>query len=425
MRFGIFLFLFFSFSINAIAQTDEELGGAYLKRAENSYNNGEIDESVTYFKKAVKLFGDTRNSRISRLGMILSFEQEDYFIARSYSYDYFELAEKGTEDYNEMLDLRVDIDLNIDLEIAEMKRIEKETLIKEAQERKLDSLKKVWQTSSLDYNIEVDSISKFNVNNIAIYKKDNAFGIMDDVGNILEEASLYKHAISYDNFILLLSNKDKPTKIYYYNTNTGDNGLLPSVVSFNSSSTHYGKVMLPRANGLIVAYPNNSTKVYLYNLITKEFVTIQNQKDVLKNLRKNDIIDNYNKVGQVKLDKKWLFIGGDIGGGIFALYEGKNRLYGFLNTYDGNIYANEYYNYLGAYDGNFELIDSENRFWMTSEGTRQDYNNDKNGTYNGLTKVVKLKDGSYRFHQNIDGQDYLVLRKQKLINQNAFIAKRP
>lgn len=425
MKLKIFLVVIICVNLNSIAQTNQEIAGVYLNRAERSYADKMLEKSIQYFDKAIKLMGDSTSSRVARLGMILNFEQKKFFIARSYSYDYFELAEKGTEEYEEMLELRVDIQEKIDQDIAEMKKIEQERLRKLAQARRLDSLRKSWQASSLKFDVEVDSISNFNINNVAVYKKDNAYGIMDDLGNVIEKANLYKHAISYDGFILLLSDKNKPTKVYCYNTNTKEGGLLPSVVSFNNSSTHYGKVMLPRSNGMFTAYPNNSTEVYIYNLQTKMFATIEDPKSLLKGLRKNDIIDNYNKDGQVKINKKWLFIGGNLGGGIYALYESKNRLYGFLNTSNGNVLSSEYYNYLGAKDGSFELIDNGKRFWMNEEGVRQEFNADKNGVYNGLTRIIRLENGKFRLVQNIDGEDYLVLGSDKLINQKAFISKHP
>ncbi|VAV84216.1 hypothetical protein MNBD_BACTEROID02-2001 [hydrothermal vent metagenome] len=427
MKIKIIVFIFFCTSLHINSQTNSEIAGVYIKRAEQSFQKSEIENSLKIFNKALKYIDTISDSRIARLGMLLHYETKEYFLARSYSYDYFKLVkDKTTADYDLMLEIFVNIMEEIDEFKIEQKRLETERKIEEAEQRRVDSLKRVWSSNSEKFIINIDSLSKFNGNNIAVYKKGDAYGLIDDLGNIAEEATNYKHVISYDNFILLLRDKEKPTKIYCYNSNTKKGFVLPSVETFNSKSTHYGKVMLPRGNGDLVTYPNNSKKVFVYNLVSKEFKADKDQIVLLKELKKNDIIDKYNKEGQVKINKAWYYLGGKIGAGIYALYKGENRLHGFLNTSNGNVLSQEYYNHLGAfYNGNFELIENDKTFWMNDEGIRQEVNRDESGKYHGLSRFLKLREGEYQIIQNIDGQDYIVLGNEKLINQKAFIAKEP
>ena len=64
---------------------------------------------------------------------------------------------------------------------------------------------------------------------------------------------------------------------------------------FNALSTNYGKVMLPRANGRLVTYPNNSLQPLVYDLNERKVVKIANEEELFKNLKKADIQKNFNQ----------------------------------------------------------------------------------------------------------------------------------
>ena len=52
--------------------------------------------------------------------------------------------------------------------------------------------------------------------------------------------------------------------------------------------------MLPRANGKLVTYPNNVAKPFVFDLNEKKIIEITNEKEILKNLDKADVITKYN-----------------------------------------------------------------------------------------------------------------------------------
>ena len=425
MKIKVLFLVFFCISININAQTDREIASVYLKRAEESFSNFEIENSLKIFNKALKYMDSITDSRVARLGMLLHYELDNLIKAKAYSIDYFRLeTKKNSNDYLEMLEVSVNIKDDIENEEEEQKKLEEQRKQEEKEAKHIDSLKTAWDEAAKKLRVSIDSISEFNKSNIAIYKKDDAYGIIDDIGNIILKANNYKYVISYDNYFLMLNKKNKPTKIYCYNINDREGFLLPSIEIFNIGSTNYGKVMLPRGNGHLVTYPNNSRKAFIYDLSKKEFIIIKEEKELLKKLRKNGIIDKYNKVGQIKIGKIRAYLGGYLGGGIYALYKEENNISGFLNSSNGTILSINYYNYLGAfYNGNYEIIEKDKTFWMDDEGIRQEVNIDESGKYTGLSKFIKLEESIYHIIQNINGQNTIVLGQEKLINQKAFIKK--
>ncbi len=425
MKFKIIILsLFFLCPISIIAQTNSEIANVYIKRAEDSFYDLDIDKSLEIFNKALKYMDSVPNSRVAKLGTLLHYEHKQYFEARSYARWYFELEkDKSSEDYQTMLETFVNVQEEIDKYVIEQKALEAKRLKEELEAKRLDSLNKLWVNLSKAYIIEIDSISKFNKYNLAVFHKDGNIGIMDDIGSVIESPSDYTDFISYDGFILMFNKPSNPTKVYAFNCKSKSGFLLPSILAFNATSTHYGKVMLPRANGLVVAYPDNSNKAYVYNLLEKSFSSIESEKDLLKNLKKNDIIEKYNKDGQVRINKQWLNLGSHIGASVFELYE-NGKLFGFLNTSNGKVWDVAYYNYLGGfYDDNFELLEGNMRFWLDAEGVRRETNKNENGIYSGVSRFIKNTDGNYIITQNRDGRDYLVLGDKSLINQKHFIAK--
>ncbi len=426
MKIKVLLFtLVLSFNLN-FAQSNTEIAYVYLKRAEDSFEKNEIENSVSEFKKSLK-FNDTLNdSRVGRLGMLLHYELGNFHIAKVYTKEYFDfVVDKTSEEYQNMLDLYVSIQEGIDQFNKELK-IKTEKIEKEKREkRRLDSLNTVWETLSQEFILNVDSVYALNKNNIAVYRKGKAIGIIDDFGNIVKKPSVYHDYLSYDGIILMLDQIDSPTKIYAYKSEEKSGFLLPSLSTFNNSSKHYGKVMLPRGNGLIVTYPDNSNKAFIYNLKTKNFEIILDVRALLKTMNKNDIIEKYSKEEQLRINKKWFYLGGHLGSNIYPLYS-ENKLFGFLNASNGKILDNQYYNYLGGfYDGTYELLETNKRLWMDNEGVRQDSNKNENGRYEGKSRFMKLENDNYVILQNKEGKDYLVLGDKTLLNKKQFVAEAP
>lgn len=421
----LFLSVVFVFPTLVISQTNSEIAGVYIDRSEEHFNNSELEESLIVFNKALIYMDSIPNSRVAKLGTLLHYEQEKYFEARSYAKWYFDLEkDKSLEEYQTMLETFVNIQEEIDKYIAEQKVLEAQRLREKNEARRLDSLNNLWIDKSKNYAIKIDSIYNFNKYNLAVFSKDGQLGVMDDIGNVVENPQNYKHFITYDGYIVMLDQPQNPTKIYVYNCETKQGFVLPGVSAFNSNSTHYGKVMLPRANGLIVTYPNNTQKAYVYNLKEQAFVRPGDLKELLKTLKKNDIIEKY-KDEQVRINKQWLTLGSLIGADVYELYE-NDKLFGFLNTANGNVWDVNYYNHLGGfYDGNFELLEGEKRFWMDAEGVKRETNKNENGSYSGTSRFIKYPDGIYGILQNREGKDYLIYGDNALLNQKHFVAEAP
>ncbi|QTE24091.1 hypothetical protein [Polaribacter cellanae] len=383
------------------AQSNLDIANVYIKRA-----NSVIEESINYkealslFEKAMKYMDTITSPEIASLGSRIYFELENYREAKKYSKQFFLVSKNRKSDmYQQQLDLFVTINEELELQIAEEKRIEAERIKKEKELQRIDSLKTVWKAASEKLAIKVDSIYSFNKNNYALYSKEGKFGVINDVGSIVVEASEFPYGISFEGYIVLQNKKEDPNKIFYFNTYKGTGNMLPNPSDFNSISTHFGEVMLPRSNGRLVTYPNNSYEPMIYDLNVKKVVKVSNQKDLLKTLKKGDIIRKYNKDGEVKIEKEWYIFGGHLGGGVHPLYvEDDYNINAYLFSVDGTVSpANSKYKYLGAFHNNkIEAIKENERVWLNQNGTKVDDLKDAIANYEGNSKVVKLEDGKYQ-----------------------------
>ncbi|MFK8059326.1 MAG: hypothetical protein AB8B78_04460, partial [Polaribacter sp.] len=187
----------------------------------------------------------------------------------------------------------------------------------------------------------------------------------------------------------------------------------------NPLSTHYGKVMLPRGNGRLVTYPDNSYSPFVYDLNLKKTIKIANEQDLLKSLKKSDKIDKYNKDGEVKVNKVWYNFGGHLGGGIHPLYaEETPELKAFLCSIDGKVLETVNYQYIGAfYNSKFQAITNGEVVWINQNGTKVAAPKDESGTYTGLSKVIKLENGVYQIDQN----GVIILGEEKLEKLPEFL----
>ena len=398
----------------ASAQSNKDIANVYVKRSQESLNNLEIELSLEHFNKAMKYMDTITSSKVARLGTFIHYELRNFAEAQSLAKQYFVLVKnKKSEEYMEFLDLFVNINEELEAQIKKEKELEAERIKKEKELKRIDSLKTIWSNKSNSLSLKVDSIYKFNNKGLALYKANNFFGVITDRGEILVKADEYEDALSYDGFMILKNRKEEPSKLYCYNSNSNSGFLLPSPTDFNTLSSHFGKVMLPRGNGRLVTYPNNSYEPMVYDLNVRKNVKIANKKDLYKNLKKNDVIDKYNKDDEVKVNKVWYNFGGHLGGGIHPLYaQNTYSIIAYLCSVDGSmINTSTSYQYIGSFhNSKFQAIKGSETFWVNQNGTKVSKPKDESGVYNGGTKVVKLSNGTYQLMEN----NFIILRNEKL-----------
>lgn len=429
---SIFLFSF----LFSYGQLDKAIANTYIKRANKAIEEAvDFTTAAEYFEKALERLDTITNKDIAILGSKIYFEihhkqetLEDQLLYLKKSQSFFKqynalTKNKKSEDYKLTIDeLYVPIIEGIEKLEEEIKFEKEEELKRQKELKRIDSLNTVWENKSMSLSIKVDSIYSFNKNKIALFKNKNLFGLMDDTGNIVVPADEYESVTHFDGLYIFKNLENNPTKLFYYNSNSKVSYLLPNVSDFYTLSTHFGKVMLPRGNGRLVTYPNNSTQPFVYDLNLRKVVTIANEKDLLKNLDKSDVIDKYNKDGEVKIDKDWYQFGGHLGGGVHPLYaeEGYN-LKGFLCSIDGKFLNSiSDYQYIGAfYNGKFEASKGTETVWINQNGTKVSDANNEGGEYRGKSNVVKLENGSYQIIN--DGK--IILGNEKLEKQEDFLKK--
>jgi hypothetical protein len=406
------------------AQSDKEIAGVYLKKAKENYEKLETEKAINNFNKAVKLLDTITKSDQARLGVLIHYELRDYKEAFKYAKWYFKLVKnKRTKDYQQLLELYVDIKDELDKQLADEKRLEAERLKKEKEAQRIASLKNAWQNKLKTMAITADSIYAFDKNNIALYTKSGNYGVVNDKGIVLLEAANYKAAYHFDGYIILMNKAENPTKIYCFNAQKKLSYKLPDISAFNQLSTHYGHIMLPRGNDKLVAYPNNTSKVLVYDLASKTFISFKEQKTLFKALQKKKAISSYNKNGELKVNKKWYRFGGIVGGGIIPLYSKEDyTINGYLCAIDGRKLESSIYNFIGYfYNDKFQASTDGTTFWINQNGTKVEAPVDESGIYKGNTKVDKLDNDKYAFYLLEEGVKTYISGNKKLLNQVDFI----
>ena len=398
----------------AEAQSNKDIANVYIRRAQEAITESiDFETALGMFQKAMKYTDTILDKNVATLGASVYYEtyhrqptlqKQLDFLEKSklYSKQYFDLnngKNKNSEDFLNNTDNYVFILENIETIKKELARLEAERIKKDKEIRRIDSLKTVWKNKSNSLSIKVDSIYGFNKNNVALYKKNGFFGVIDDVGEILFEAKEYKDAVAFDGFIILKDKVDKPTKLYSFNEKTKIGFLISSISEFNTLSTHYGKVMLPRANGKLVTYPNNSHKPFIYDLNARKVVRLNNLKELFKTLKKADVIGKYNKDDEVKIEKEWYNFGGHLGGGIHPLYaiEGY-ELKAFLCSLDGKVLnTNRGFENIGAfYNNTFQVKNGNVISWINQNGTKVNTVENEASGYDGNSILNKLENGNYQ-----------------------------
>nr|WP_321222123.1 hypothetical protein [uncultured Psychroserpens sp.] len=400
------------------AQSDLEIGAVYMDRAEQDYLDNDMRSARSNFDKAIFYIKEINDKRIARLGTLLSYDIKDYTKAKILAQRYFDLEpEKGTAEYEEMLILSVTIREDIIAKDKENERLRIEAIAKAKKERKLDSLTNLWEQKSQAFYVSIDSVGSFNDKNIAIYKSAGKFGIIDDFGNIIFNADTFENVIENEGYILFIDDLKRPSSIYCFNTNTQKGYILPDVSQFDSQAYDYGKLMLPRENGLLVTYPNKLGDVIVFDLNAKEFQTKEDKKELLKTLKKNDIIDKYDKDLKIRLEKEWFSIGSTIGGGFYPLFNEDKSIYAYLSTSNGRLYTADYYSHFGAFcDNTFQIIENNRSSFMDAEGVKQELQLKLKPvkTYAGSNRYVKSKNGKFQILKTENGKEVLIKGNQKL-----------
>ncbi|MCG1037529.1 hypothetical protein [Polaribacter sargassicola] len=420
------LLCLFFFTVS-MAQSNKDIANVYIKRAWEKFNNQETKkESLIDFNKAISYLDTIEDLDVAKLGAYIHFEVGDFNESKKYAEQYFLInGENKTEEYVEFVELFVNINEELEAieaaRIAEEKRLEEERLRKEEEIRRIEYLTKTWNDKSNALSLKLDSIYSFNRNKVAVYSKDGNFGILNDKGVIIVKADSYKDFISYDGYIILKDKVKEPTKVYCFNSKNKKGFLLPNISDFNRLSTNYGKIMLPRGNGMLVAYPNNSSKPLVYDLKSKEFKNLTNDLEFLKELKKSDILDKFNKDGEVKINKEWYSLGSFLGGGVFTLSFDKNlKVHSYLCTVDGKVLSANDYQFIGPYyKDKFQAIKDGEISWIDLYGVEVDAPKNEFLNYEGISKVVKLSDGVYQIMQN----GIIILGEEKLEKLPDYLEK--
>lgn len=408
------LFLLVSTS-SFFAQSNKEIAKVYIKRAWEKYNEIETRvDALEDFNKAIKYLDSVVSADVARLGTLIHYEIGNWQEAKNYSEQYFNLTKnKKSDEYLNLVELYVSIDEELEAQKEQERLAEEERIRKEKELKKIDSLKTVWKTKASILSIKADSIYNFNANKFALFNINGKFGIINERAEVVVEATEYVDALNFDGFFILKNKETNPTKLYSFNTSTGSGGVLPLPSDFNTISTHFGQVMLPRANGRLVAYPNNSYKPMVYDLNQKKFVRVANEKEVLKSLKKNDRIRRYNSDGEVKIDREWYTFGGHLGGGVHPLYFEKNyKVHAFLFAVDGKVLtAKSGFDYIGAFNENrLQALKGNKISWINRNGTIVNDTKGKYEKYEGNSKIVKVEEGVFQIQENgiiIKGNDSL------------------
>lgn len=434
MKKYILVLLLFSGFLTFGQASNKAIVNAYVKRANTAMEQLDAEQALKNFEKALERLDTITDRRIAKLGSLIYFElhhkqdtakdQLEYLkISKEYLNQYFRIYNKeNTEEYSDAIDDQLMYDDAIEELELKIKEEEEEELRRKLELKRIDSLKTVWQNKSESLSIAVDSIYAFNKNKIALFKKGGFYGLMNDVGETILNADEYVDVVNFDNYFIFKNKETAPNKLYCYNSKAKNGFLIPFISDFNTLSTHYGKVMLPRGNGRLVTYPNNSTEPLVFDLNVRKAVKVANTKELFKSLDKSDAIDKSNSDGEVKVNKEWYKFGGHLGGGIHPLYaeEGYN-LKAFLCAIDGKVLnATTDYQYIGAfYNGKFEALKGTERVWINQNGTIVGNAKNKAGTYNGKSKVVKLENGKYQIM--MDGM--IILGDEQLEKMPDFLKK--
>ena len=142
-----------------------------------------------------------------------------------------------------------------------------------------------------------------------------------------------------------------------------------------------------------------------------------------QSLKKNKIIDNYNKKGEVKINKVWYGFGNEIGGGIYPLTLRKgNQLHSFLFSINRKVIRSASgYQYIGAfYNNTLQAIRKGKVLWINKKARRVREVKDEYENYLGYSKIVRINKGKYQIIRN----GVIVKGTEELENMAEFLRRR-
>lgn len=244
--------------------------------------------------------------------------------------------------------------------------------------------------------------------------------MINDLGKTLVEANEFEDVVHFDGFFIFKNKANEPTKLFCYDSKNNKGFLIPNISDFNTLSTHFGTVMLPRGNGRLVTFPNNSIEPFVFDLNVQKVVKVSNQEELLKNLKKSDFIDKYNNDGEVKIGKDWYRFGGHLGGGIHPIYAQEGyKLEGFLCSIDGRfLQKNSFYDTVGFfYNNSAQAVKGTEVFWINQNGTKTNDAINENENYLGKTKLSKLPNKSYQLLR----EGIIILGDEKLEKMSDYL----
>lgn len=401
--------LFVLYSAMIFSQTNYEIANIYFSKAEKAMEKIDYKTALEHFNKGVKILDTIKRPSIAQKGVFINYELKNYTKAMEYAKQFFNLSSnnKSSERYTQMLELYVDMGEKIAEQEEDARKKAEAKLAKELELKRIDSLKNVWTEMAKKFEINADSIYKFNKNGIAIIKKGNKFGAINEVGEVLVKANEYEYAQANDGYIIFTDQQEEPAQIYCYNTSEKTGYDLPEPSNFDESSTYFDAVMLPRGNGRIALYPNNSIKTIVFDLEAEKKVKIANLKAILKELKKADKIGKYDDDEQtVKINKDWYALGNHLGSGVYSLYNiDEKSLYGYLitNHEEENpiVIGASNLGYVGSfYKNKLQAIKDGETIWINDVGEEGSKPRNSFADYSGETKVVKNKNGNYVLQQN-------------------------
>jgi hypothetical protein len=424
MKKKLVIFLFFISLFSSYSQSKDEIASVYMKRATKAIEEeSDYKKATELFEKGVSYLDSITDISMAKLGVDIYYKQLNYKLAKKYSQAYFNVAkDKKSEEYLNQLDLAVTLDELVEKQIAKEKRLALIKRRKLKKQRKIDSLSNLWETQSKKMSIAADTILSFDKNNYAVFVNDGRYGLLTDKGRIVIPANGYRNAIANDGYILFTNLKEEAFVMYCFDTNTGEGFLLPRPSKINNSSTNYGKIMLPRANGTLVTYPDQTAVPFVYNLKEKEIITIKDKEAFFKQLKKDDVIEKYDKEDNIRIEKVWYNFGGILGGNMFPVYlNNEDVIHSFVSGIDGSVFlVGSDYQYIGGFYKNcFEALYDNDRVWIDQTGNEVDAPENESGSYTGKIELVKLDNGFYHFMK--DG--LIVFGKKTLETKDVFMKK--
>lgn len=389
----ITLLLLFSHH-SCLAQSNEELADIYFGKSTRALDQNQPTQAKDYFEKALDLLGGTiSKAENANLGAMIHFTLKEYEASKKYVKTFFSLnPSKESIEYKTMLEIFVDCDEKI--------KEEKERKIREQKEKKrLDSLNSVWKNKFTNFLIKADTIYPFNQKGVALYKKNDDYGIVNYKGVIVKEAKDSKVGYNFKNYIITANKKGFPTKISIYNCAEESFVKIPDASEIGPLSSNYGKTLLIR-DDKIVLYPDNFSTLFIYDIKTKKrkTVTEDRRETILEQLDDNDIIDRYKSDGRLKIDGEWYHWGGYLDGGILALFEEEgNEFKGFFFSSSQKFIPTSEISYLGMFfEEKVQGFNNEGEMvWLDRKGNIINNEPDLNDKYVGNSEIKRNNKDSF------------------------------